>query len=88
MDAEKMGGLIRQLRRERGMTQAALARALHVSDKAVSKWERGAGCPDVSLIPALSRLFGVRAENLLAGDIRPGDADGGNMRKLKVIPRK
>lgn len=84
MEAEKIGMLIRQLRRERGMTQAQLAEVLHVSDKAISKWERGAGCPDVSLVPALSRFFGVTAENLLNGSIRPSATDGGNMKRIRV----
>ena len=41
MDQNKMGSLIRTLRTEQGMTQLALARALDVTDRAVSKWERG-----------------------------------------------
>lgn len=41
MDHEKTGALIRKLRTEKGLTQRALAERLHVSDKAVSKWERG-----------------------------------------------
>ena len=48
MDAQSMGAMIRTLRMERGMTQAELAERLHLSDKAVSKWERGAGCPDIA----------------------------------------
>ena len=41
MDAQKTGALIAQARREKGMTQRELADRLYVSDKAVSKWERG-----------------------------------------------
>lgn len=41
MDARKIGQLIGRLRRERGMTQEELGRAIHVSGKAVSKWETG-----------------------------------------------
>ena len=41
MDTEKTGKLIRQLRQEKGLTQKALADKLHISDKAISKWERG-----------------------------------------------
>ncbi len=41
MDAVKIGGLICRLRKEQGMTQAQLAEAIHVSSKAVSKWETG-----------------------------------------------
>lgn len=68
---------------ERGLTQQALGRALHVSDKAVSKWERGAGCPDVSLLPGLSEALGVNIEGLLAGDLAPNSPDGGNMKRVR-----
>ena len=54
MDYAKIGALIRRLRRERGLTQGQLAEALGLSPKTVSKWERALGCPDVSLLPALS----------------------------------
>ena len=49
MAKQTMGEIISNLRREKGMTQKDLAEQLHVSDRAVSKWERGAGFPDVSL---------------------------------------
>lgn len=51
MNQTQTGALIRALRLAEGMTQAALAQALGVSDKAVSKWENGRGAPDVSLLP-------------------------------------
>ncbi|WP_295209879.1 helix-turn-helix transcriptional regulator [Ruminococcus sp.] len=54
MDYKKIGELICQLRKEKGLTQLQLAEKLHVSDKAVSKWERGIGCPDVSILNALA----------------------------------
>ena len=54
MDTRRTGGLIRGLREERGLTQLQLAQLVGVGDKAVSKWERGGGCPDVSLLPALA----------------------------------
>ena len=82
MDNTKLGSLIRALRREAGMTQRDLAEALGVTDKAVSKWERGLGCPDVSFLPQLSRLFGVDLEKLLQGDLAPNEMVGGNMKKM------
>lgn len=83
MDCEKTGRLIRGLRRERGLTQLQLAERLNISDKAVSKWERGRGCPDVSLLSELSGILGVELEGLLSGELEPNDPVGGNMKKLK-----
>ncbi len=83
MDQEKTGALIRALRAQRGLTQKALAEAVGVGDKAVSKWERGLGCPDVSLLPELSRVLGVGLEALLSGRLDANDQERGNMKKLK-----
>lgn len=83
MDAEKTGKLIRGLRREKGMTQLALAERLRVSDKAVSKWERGQGSPDLSLLPALAEALDTGLEQLLAGEVEINEDTGGNMKKLK-----
>lgn len=83
MDGRETGKLLARLRRERGMTQRRVAEELHVSAQAVSKWERCLGCPDVSLLAALSGMFGVSVERLLAGDLAQEEADGGNMKRLK-----
>lgn len=68
MDCERMGRLISALRRERGLTQKALAGRLKVTDKAVSKWERGLCCPDIALLGSLAAALGVTVEELLAGE--------------------
>ena len=83
MDSEGIGGVIFRLRRERGLTQRELAERLHVTDKAVSKWERGQGCPDVSLLTALSQALGADLTALLSGRLPPEEASGGNMKKAK-----
>lgn len=83
MDQVKTGALIRTQRTQKGLTQKALAEAVGVGDKAVSKWERGLGCPDVSLLPELSRVLGVRLEALLSGELDAKDQERGNMKKLK-----
>lgn len=82
MDQNKTGQLIRALRTELGMTQRQLADALGVTDRAVSKWERGLGCPDVSLLPGLSRALGVPVEGLLSGGLEEQETTGGSMRNL------
>ena len=56
---------------------------MNISDKTVSKWERGLGCPDVSLLPELSILLKVNIEKILAGDLNPNELLGGNMRKTQ-----
>ena len=83
MDPIKTGRLIRQLRTERKLTQKQLAEHLHVSDKAVSKWERGNGCPDLSLLSALADLFGTDIRVLLAGEFSRNESEKGDMKKLK-----
>lgn len=62
------GAVIKQLREERKMTQQELADIVHVSSKAVSKWETGKGYPDISLIEVLAGALGVSAIELLSGN--------------------
>ena len=68
MDNTKLGSLIRALRREAGLTQRELAEALGVTDKAVSKWERGLSLPDISLLTPLAEILGVTVTELLRGE--------------------
>lgn len=82
MDQIKTGSLIRSLRLRQGMTQLALAERLGVSDKAVSKWERGGGAPDIALLPALAEVLGVSARALLRGELEENDKTNGNLKKL------
>ena len=83
MDQIKAGQLIRRLRTEKKLTQKQLADALNVSDKAVSKWERGLGFPDVSLLRELSDVLGINAEKLLDGQLDQSNTQGGNMKRIK-----
>lgn len=80
VDCTKIGALLLRLRKERGLTQKQVADRLMLSDRTISKWERGQGCPDVSLLPGLSRLFGVEAGRLLEGEIKENAPVGGNMK--------
>lgn len=82
MDPRLTGSLICRLRKEQQLTQRQLAERLCVSDKAVSKWERGLGCPDVSLLPDLARLLGIELEGLLSGQLDSKEPLGGNMKNL------
>lgn len=68
MDKLKTGALIAAARKEKNLTQKELAHILHVSDRAVSKWERGAGFPDVSLLEPLADALDLRVLDLLRGE--------------------
>ena len=59
-----MGEKIRQLRKEKNISQEVLAQVLGVSFQAVSKWETGAAFPDITLIPAIAAFFGVSTDDL------------------------
>jgi len=83
MDSREIGILLARLRAERNMTQREVAERLSVSPQAVSKWERGKGCPDISLLPVLSRTFGVSLARLLEGDLAPYPKESGNMKRVK-----
>lgn len=83
MDCRKVGNLILSLRKEKGLTQKALADTMNISDRTISKWERGIGCPDVSLLHDLSDILGVNIDKILSGDLEPNETDGGNMKKVK-----
>lgn len=83
MNYQKIGQLIRQLRLEQHLTQAELAEKLHLSNKAISKWERGNGCPDLSLFPQLSAMLGVDFSALFSGELEEKQPDSGNLRKIK-----
>ena len=67
IDREAFGAFLAGLRKEKGLTQKELAQQLYVSDKAVSKWERGLSLPDISLLTPLAEILGVTVTELLRG---------------------
>lgn len=83
MDCAKIGALLYKLRKEKNMTQKDIAEKLNITDKTVSKWERGLGCPDVTLLNELSKIYGVNIEKILLGDLEENKLDGGNMKRIK-----
>lgn len=68
MDNIKFGRFIRESRQAKGMTQKQLAELIHVSDKAVSKWENGAGFPDIKILEPLAECLGVSLLELMQGE--------------------
>lgn len=67
MDENKIGQFIAELRKEKKLTQKDLAFQLHITDKAVSKWERGLSCPDIMLLTSVADILGVTTDELLNG---------------------
>ena len=68
MDTMKTGSYLAALRKDAGMTQQEVADRLGVSNKTISKWESGGGFPDIAILPALAELYGVTADDILAGE--------------------
>lgn len=65
IDKEKFGAFVAQLRKEKNLTQKELAEKLYLSDKAVSKWERGLSMPDITILTPLAETLGVTVAELL-----------------------
>ena len=68
MDYYRIGSFIAKARKEKKLTQKELADILHITDRAVSKWERGKGCPDISLLEDLSKILDVSIIEILKGE--------------------
>jgi len=68
MDLQKTGALIARARKEKGLTQEQLAKQLHISHTTVSKWERGLGFPEVSLLEPLAAALGLTLTDLFRGE--------------------
>ena len=81
MDATRFGLFVAEMRKENHMTQAELATKIKVTDKAVSRWERGLGFPDINSLEPLAEALGVsvlelmKSEKIVETNIQCGDAD-------------
>ena len=83
INKEKFGAFLSELRKGRGMTQQELADRLFISNKAVSKWERGQSLPDIDLLTPLADILGVSVAELLKGERLTGEAmDSGEVETL------
>ena len=82
MNQEKIGKLIAALRKELNLTQSELGAKVGVGDRAVSKWERGITCPDISIINELSTILGITSDELLKGELNKEHKDVLSKHKL------
>jgi len=85
MNNKETGKLIKSLRISKKLTQLQLAQMLCVSDKTVSKWERGLGMPDVSLISKIADIFDTTAERILNGKLEKNKYNGANPDRLQFF---
>lgn len=70
MDAKSFGVFLAQQRKKQGFTQAELAEQLHVTDKAVSRWERGIGLPDINTLEPLANALQMTLDELIHAEIK------------------
>ena len=68
MDQVKIGSFLKELRIERGLTQAELAEKLNTTNRSVSRWETGSSMPDISILIELSEFYGVDIKEILDGE--------------------
>ena len=64
LDINLLGDRIKELRKQRGLTQNAFADALHVSFQAVSRWENSVTFPDITMLPIIANMFNVNVNDL------------------------
>lgn len=69
MDQIRIGRFIAERRKAAGLTQLQLAEKLHITDRAVSKWERGISLPDSSVMLELCGILGITVNDLLCGEV-------------------
>lgn len=72
MDTKKIGGFLRELRKEKGLTQEQLAEILFVSGRTVSRWETGTNMPDLSILIQMAEFYDVEIKEILEGKRRSG----------------
>ncbi len=75
MDMKKIGGFLRRLRKEKGLTQEQLAEILFVSGRTVSRWETGTNMPDLSILILLAEFYDVEIKEILDGERRKGTVE-------------
>lgn len=75
MDQGKIGGFLKALRSERGLTQEQLAEKLNVSERTISRWETGRNMPDIGMLAELADFFAVSIPEIIDGERKNGEMD-------------
>lgn len=75
MDMQKIGGFLKQLRKEKGLTQEQFAEVLGVAGRSVSRWENASNMPDLSLLIQIAEFYDVEIKEILDGERKREHAD-------------
>ena len=75
MDQQKMGGFLKHLRKDKGLTQEQLAEEFGVSSRSVSRWENGNTMPDISIIIELADFYDVDIREIICGERKSENMD-------------
>ncbi len=75
MNQQKIGGFLKELRKEKEWTQEQLAELLGVTNRSISRWENGNNLPDLDLLIQISEYFGIGLEEILSGEKRTEETD-------------
>lgn len=84
MENNSLGKKIAKLRKENNLTQKQLADLIHVSDKAISRWESGSGNPDISSLPQIAKVLGVSVDFLLTPHVDVEQTDNITNKNKKI----
>jgi transcriptional regulator with XRE-family HTH domain len=85
MDIRKMGCFLRELRKERGMTQEQFAETLNVSARTVSRWETGSNIPDLDTLIEIADFYSVDIRELIDGERKREEMDQQEKETLKRL---
>ena len=72
VDQKKIGSFLKELRKEKSLTQEQLAEKLNVSGRTVSRWETGTNMPDISLLAEIAELYEVGISEIISGERKSG----------------
>ena len=83
MDTQKTGEFLRALRKAKGLTQEEVAEQLFLSPKTVSRWESGAGLPDINIISGVAARYGVTVDEIRKGEQKTDRSDNKKTEKRR-----
>ena len=75
MNQEKIGKFLKELRKQKGLTQEQIAEKFHVSNRTISRWENGNNMPDLDILIEISDYYEVDLREILNGERKSGDMD-------------